>query len=312
MGDIGTTVLRVAGCADAHDVLKEIHRAAAGAGARLTSEQPLARDDLVADEWVFDRIAPEDLRRAVRPVLLEAEIDFCFCAPREPGARMLVLFDVDSTLIHQEVIELIADRAGSRDEVAAVTAAAMRGELDFAESLHQRVATLRGVDVAALTDVFRQVTLTAGARTTVDVLRSRGHRVGVVSGGFIEVVAPLARALGVDHARANALEVADGRLTGRVKGAVVDRAAKAAALREWSAREQVEPSCTVAVGDGANDLDMVATAGVGVAFCAKPALRAVADATISVPRLDMLLPFLGFSEEDVSASLFGRDPLPGL
>ncbi|WP_116113593.1 phosphoserine phosphatase SerB [Austwickia chelonae] len=312
MGYTGTAVLRIAGCAEAPDVLQETRRVTAHAGAHLVSERPLARKDLVVDEMVFDRISPEDLRRAVRPMLLDAAADFCFCAPRHPDARMLVLFDVDSTLIRQEVIELIAEHAGSRDEVTAVTEAAMRGELDFAESLHRRVATLRGIEARALTEVLRQITPTSGARTAIEVLRARGHRIGIVSGGFIEVVGPLARSLGVDHARANALEVVNGRLTGRVSGAVVDRAAKASALREWALQEHVEMSGTVAVGDGANDLDMVAAAEVGIAFCAKPALRAIADATISVPRLDMVLPFLGFTEEEIATSMFGAGTLPGL
>ncbi len=213
--------------------------------------------------------------------------------------RRLVVLDVDSTFIQDEVIELIAEHAGTGAEVAAVTERAMRGELDFEESLRARVATLAGVPETVLARVREQVQLTPGAATLVRTLKRLGYTVALVSGGFIEVVQPLADALGIDHARANRLEVRDGLLTGRVVGAVVDRAAKAAALREFADAEALPLSRTVAIGDGANDLDMLAAAGLGIAFNAKPVVRASADAAVNVPYLDSVLHLLGISREEI-------------
>jgi phosphoserine phosphatase len=207
--------------------------------------------------------------------------------------------DVDSTLIQDEVIEMLAAHAGCEAQVREVTESAMRGELDFAASLHARVALLAGVDVAALEDVRRAVRLTPGARTLVRTLKRLGFRVAVVSGGFTAVVDPLALELGIDHARANVLEVADGRLTGRVVGAVIDRAAKADALREFAALEGIPLERTVAIGDGANDLDMLALAGLGIAFNAKPVVRAQADTGITTPFLDPVLYLLGITREEI-------------
>lgn len=213
--------------------------------------------------------------------------------------RRLVVMDVDSTLIQDEVIELIADHAGTRDAVAEVTERAMRGELDFAESLHARVATLAGLPAAALDEVRRQVRLTPGARTLVRTLHRLGFSVALVSGGFEEVVRPLADELGIALVRANRLEVRDGILTGRVEGPVVDRAGKAAALAEFAAAQGLPLSRTVAIGDGANDLDMLAAAGLGVAFNAKPLVRAQADASVNVPFLDAVLFLLGITREEI-------------
>jgi phosphoserine phosphatase len=200
----------------------------------------------------------------------------------------LLVLDVDSTLIEQEVIELLAERAGTREEVAAVTEAAMRGELDFAASLAARVATLAGLPEYVIQDAAADVTLTAGARELVATLHEAGWAVALVSGGFAEIVGPLAEGLGIGLYRANRLEVADGRLTGRTDGPVVDRAAKAEALLEFAAQLGVAPADVVAIGDGANDLDMIAAAGLGIAFNAKPAVRAAADVSIE-GRLDAAL-----------------------
>ncbi|HEY7719634.1 MAG TPA: phosphoserine phosphatase SerB [Pedococcus sp.] len=213
--------------------------------------------------------------------------------------RRLVVMDVDSTLIQDEVIELLAAHAGRQAEVAAVTEAAMRGEIDFAESLRQRVAALAGLPVEVLDDVRASVRLTPGARTLVRTLKRLGFTVAVVSGGFIEVVADLARELGIDHAHANRLEVVDGRLTGRVVGEVVDRAGKAAALRRFAEEAGLPLSRTVAIGDGANDLDMLAEAGLGIAFNAKPVVRAQADTSVTVPYLDAVLFLLGITRDEV-------------
>ena len=214
------------------------------------------------------------------------------------GGRLVVM-DVDSTLIQDEVIELIAEHAGTVEEVAAVTERAMAGELDFAESLHARVATLEGLPVTVLDEVRAAVRLTPGARTLVRTLKSLGFTVALVSGGFVQVVGPIGEELGVDHMRANRLEVEDGRLTGRVVGEVVDRPGKAAALREFAALEGLPLTRTVAIGDGANDLDMLGAAGLGVAFNAKPVVREQADTSVNVPYLDTVLFLLGVSREEI-------------
>lgn len=209
-----------------------------------------------------------------------------------PGPRLLVL-DVDSTLIEQEVIELLAAHAGREAEVRAVTERAMRGELDFAQSLVERVRTLAGLPVQVLDETRAAVRLTPGAERLVGTMRRHGFPVGVVSGGFSEVVEPLAAGLGIDHVQANRLEVADGRLTGRVEGRIVDRGVKAEKLREWAGLHDIPLDRTLGIGDGANDLDMLAAAGLGVAFDAKPAVREAADATITPRRLDLALHYLG-------------------
>ncbi|SDN74381.1 phosphoserine phosphatase [Actinomyces ruminicola] len=223
-------------------------------------------------------------------------------APRVSGARAdgelaslgpgLLVMDVDSTLIEQEVIELIAERAGTRERVAEVTARAMRGELDFAASLRERVATLAGVPQTVFAEVLEEVELTPGAREFIAALHARGCRVGVVSGGFEEVVCPLARSLGIDHVAANRLEVSGGVLTGRVLGRIVDREEKIRCLRAWAEADGVPMARTVAVGDGANDLGMIAEAGLGVAFCAKPVVAEAAPAAVHVRDLTAVLDLL--------------------
>jgi phosphoserine phosphatase len=217
-------------------------------------------------------------------------------------AKRLIVFDVDSTLIQGEVIEMLADRAGALAAVAEVTEAAMRGELDFAESLHKRVATLAGLPAEVLDDVADQIELTPGARTTIRTLRRLGFHCGIVSGGFRQVIEPLAHELMMDFVAANELEIVDGKLTGRVVGNVVDRAGKAKALRDFAQQAGVPMEQTVAVGDGANDIDMLAAAGLGVAFNAKPALREVADASISHPYLDTVLFILGVTRGEIEAA----------
>lgn len=217
-------------------------------------------------------------------------------------ARRLVVMDVDSTLVQGEVIEMLAAEAGCEAEVAAVTSAAMAGELDFEESLRARVALLEGLPVEAVDRVRAAVELTPGARTLVRTLKRLGYAVGVVSGGFTAVTDDLAASLGLDHARANVLEVVDDRLTGRVVGAVIDRAAKATALREFAALEGLTMAQTVAIGDGANDLDMLDAAGLGIAFNAKPVVREAADTGISVPWLDTVLYLLGITRDEVEAA----------
>jgi phosphoserine phosphatase len=200
--------------------------------------------------------------------------------------RKFLIMDVDSTLIQQEVIELLAAYAGKREEVAAVTEAAMRGELDFAQSLHARVAVLAGLPAAVVESVRQEVKLSEGAADLVAAFKAAGHVVAVVSGGFNQILRPIAEDLSLDYWIANELEIVDGALTGKVLGAVIDRAAKEKYLREWAAAEGIPMEHTIAVGDGANDLDMLGAAGIGVAFNAKPAVRAVADSAINMPYLD--------------------------
>ena len=207
--------------------------------------------------------------------------------------RFLVVLDADSTLIEDEVIDLLADAAGSLALVAEVTEQAMRGEIDFAQSLRLRVKTLAGLSTDVFAEVGRLVRPTPGVQELIDGLHARGSRIGVVSGGFHEVLDPLAAAFGLDHWRANRLEVADGRLTGGLVGPVIDAAAKAAALREWAALEGVALPQTVAVGDGANDLSMMRAAGLGIAFNARPIVRAQADLALDTRDLSQVLPILG-------------------
>jgi len=209
-----------------------------------------------------------------------------------PDARFLVVFDADSTLLRNEVIELIADEAGRGPEVAAATEAAMRGEVDFATSLRSRVQALRGVALDAFDRVRARVEPTPGASELIAAIHARGGRAAVVSGGFHEVLDAVAPPLGVDVWRANRLASADGALTGLVDGEIVDAAAKAASLREWAASYGVSPRRTIAIGDGANDLQMMAAAGLGLAFNAKPAVRAQADLVIGAVDLREVIPLL--------------------
>lgn len=208
-------------------------------------------------------------------------------------ASMLVVLDVDSTLIEQEAIELLADEAGSGAQVAAITARAMAGELDFASSLADRVATLAGLDVAVFARVAPRITLTRGARELVDGVQTAGGCVAVVSGGFHELLDPLAADLGLDAHRANRLEVDGEHLTGRTTGPVIDAAAKAAALREWAGSFGVPRSRTVVIGDGANDLAMMGEAGLSIAFDAKPVVRQRAHVSLPERDLSAVLAVLG-------------------
>jgi len=217
------------------------------------------------------------------------------------GVRLIVM-DVDSTLVQGEVIEMLASRAGCLDEVTRVTEAAMRGELDFEQSLRERVALLAGLDASVLDRVYDDIELAPGARTMVRTLKRLGYRFAIVSGGFRQVTDRIAEDLGIDYSAANELEVSDGRLTGRVLGPVLDRAGKAQALRRFAEEAGVAQSATIAIGDGANDLDMLAAAGLGIAFNAKPVVQEAADTTVNVPYLDAIIYLLGISREEVEAA----------
>jgi phosphoserine phosphatase len=213
-----------------------------------------------------------------------------------------VVLDVDSTLVQGEVIEMLAEHAGFGAEVAAVTEAAMRGDLDFADALRSRVALLEGVDASALDAVRREVRLAPGARTFVRTLKRLDYRLAIVSGGFTQVTDMLVAELGLDYAAANTLEVVDGKLSGRVVGPVLDRAGKARALERFAREAGIPVTQTVAIGDGANDLDMISVAGLGIAFNAKPLVREAADASLSVPYLDAILFLLGISRQEIEAA----------
>ncbi|QAY75002.1 phosphoserine phosphatase SerB [Agromyces protaetiae] len=212
---------------------------------------------------------------------------------RDRATGPLVVLDADSTLIREEAIELLAEEAGSRELVAAVTERAMRGELDFAASLRERVATLRGVDVSVLPRVRARMTPTPGIERLVAGVHAAGGRIGVVSGGFHELLDPLAERLGLDFCRANRLGLEGDTLAGVVDGPIIDADAKAAALVEWAAASGIPLSKTIAVGDGANDLRMLDMATLGVAFCAKPIVRERADVVIDLPDLSSVLPLIG-------------------
>ena len=212
----------------------------------------------------------------------------------------LVILDVDSTLIENEVIELLAEAAGSLVEVESITAQAMNGEIDFEESLRSRVATLAGLPVGVFETVARRIRVTDGVPELIAGVHAAGGRIGVVSGGFHELVDPLAARLGLDYWRANRLETADGRLTGGLTGPIIDAEAKATTLREWCADAGIDLRHTVAVGDGANDLPMMAITGLSVGFDAKAPVRDEADVIMDVRDLGQVLPLLGLRRSTAS------------
>jgi phosphoserine phosphatase len=307
----GRAAVVVMGCPLETRHVAAVARTVARHGANIDRIHRLSRWPVTTVELDVSGADVDGLRRDLALVSADSGADIAV-APAglaRQGARLVVL-DVDSTLIQDEVIELIAEHAGTAEEVAAVTEQAMRGELDFTESLHARVATLAGLPASALDEVREAVRLTPGARTLVHTLKLLGFTVAVVSGGFAEVVEPLAADLGVDHVRANRLEIEDGRLTGRVVGEVVDRAGKAAALRELATALGLPLTRTVAIGDGANDLDMLGAAGLGVAFNAKPLVRERAHTSVNVPYLDTVLYLLGISREEIEDAEAEADALP--
>ncbi|CAN2199347.1 SerB Phosphoserine phosphatase [Candidatus Nanopelagicaceae bacterium] len=255
---------------------------------------------ITAIEFTVSGVDVTSLRHNLAGVAATSGIDIAV----SPGglmrwAKKLVVLDVDSTLIQQEVIELLAAHAGVEDQVRLITEQAMRGELDFSASLQARVALLKGLPVSVIDEVRGQILLTPGARTLVETLKKLGHSVAVVSGGFTEVIEPILKDLSITHYRANALGVENGLLTGLVDGPIIDRAAKAQALRDFAALESVNLEQTIAIGDGANDLDMIAIAGMGIAFNAKPAVKAAADSSVSAPFLDSVLYLLGITREEI-------------
>ena len=271
-------------------------------GANIERITRLASTPITAIEFVLSGAKQKELSQDLSPIASSNGVDIAV----QPGglqrhARKLVQLDVDSTLIQQEVIELLAARAGVGSEVISITEQAMRGEIDFEKSLRARVALLKGLPVSAISEVQKQILLTPGAKTLVSTLHTLGHTVAVVSGGFIDVIAPLLKELDIKYFKANSLGIENGVLTGEVIGPVIDRAAKAAALREFAVAQSISMDQTIAIGDGANDLDMIAAAGLGIAFNAKPAVKAAADSSISQPYLDSVLYLLGISVEEIES-----------
>ncbi len=272
--------------------------AISGVGANIERVSRIASNHITAIEFLISGANKQELNALLAPIASAHDVDIAV----SPGgvlrhARKLVQLDVDSTLISQEVIDLLAMKAGVADKVIAITESAMRGEIDFAESLQARVALLKGLPATALVEVQKEITLTPGAQNLIATLQSLGHTVSVVSGGFIDVIEPLLIDLKITLYKANKLEVVDGLLTGKTLGPIIDRAAKAQALHEFASSEGVSMEQTIAIGDGANDLDMIAAAGLGIAFNAKPAVRAAADASVNNPYLDSVLYLLGIAGE---------------
>jgi phosphoserine phosphatase len=260
---------------------------------RRTSSEPLTAIEL-------DISCPDKSIKEVQKLLAAVAISHKIDLAVEQGngmrsAKRLVMLDMDSTLIVQEVIDLLAAKAGVAEKVSAITQKAMAGEMDFAESLQARVSLLAGLNESMLSEVRNQITLTQGAEKLIQTLHLKGHKVGVVSGGFIDVIEPILKELKIDFYRANKLQILNGELTGKLESEIIDRAAKLRALVEFAKNEEVQMSQTVAIGDGANDLDMIESAGLGVAFNAKPKVAAAAATTISGTDLSAVLLLMGLS-----------------
>lgn len=272
-------------------------------GANIDRIDRLADQPVVCLEMDVSGADPDALRAALTRESAKQGVDV---AVQRGGlsrrAMRLVILDVDSTLIVGETIDLLASRAGCAEQVAKVTASAMRGELDFTPSLRERVAMLAGLPESVIDDVWQELRLAPGARTLIHTLQRLGYRCGIVSGGFTQFTNRLSAELGINYTAANTLEIVQGKLTGRLCGQIIDRPGKARALRRFAADAGVPLSQTVAIGDGANDLDMIATAGLGIAFNAKQVVRDAADVSVNVPYLDTVLYLLGVSRDELDAS----------
>ncbi|MET1059861.1 MAG: phosphoserine phosphatase SerB [Nocardioides sp.] len=275
----------------------------ADSGANIDRIERMARYPVTAIELHVSGVDPDTLRVALVEEASRQGVDVAVQPANllRRGMRLIVM-DVDSTLVQGEVIEMLAEHAGCAEEVARVTEAAMRGEVDFEESLRARVALLEGVDASALDAVYDQIEYAPGARTLVRTLKRLGYRFAMVSGGFTQITDRIAANLGFDFARANELEIVDGRLTGRIIGDVVDRAGKAEALRGFAHEVGIDVSAVIAIGDGANDLDMLSAAGMGIAYNAKPVVQQAAQTAVNVPYLDAIMYLLGISREEIVAA----------
>ncbi|HVL98899.1 MAG TPA: phosphoserine phosphatase SerB [Egibacteraceae bacterium] len=280
-------------------------------GANIERIVRLARYPILAFELLVSGGDPERLRADLAVEAAAQHVDVAVQpATLYRRAKRLIVMDVDSTLVQGEVIEALAASAGCAGRVREITARAMAGDLDFEQSLRERVALLEGLPVGALDEVRDHLVLTPGARTLLRTLKRLGYVTAIVSGGFTHITDDLKARLHLDYAAGNSLEVVDGRLTGRLLGPVIDRAAKADRLEAFAADAGIPLSQTVAVGDGANDLDMLTRAGLGIAFNAKPAVRKAADTAVSVPYLDAILFLLGITREEIEAA-DAADRAPG-
>ena len=267
-------------------------------GGNISAIKRTAVDPLISIE--LELSIPNNSLKAVQGALASVAIENKIDLAVEPGglqrkSKRIVMLDMDSTLIEQEVINLLGQAAGKSSEIEAITDKAMAGDLDFKAALIERVSLLKGLDHNILSQVRDQISLTKGAKKLVDELHQQGHKVGVVSGGFIEVIEPILKSLEIDFYRANKLKIQDGVLTGEIDGPLIDSHAKRMALEEFADQEQVQLEQTVAIGDGANDLEMIKAAGLGIAFNAKPKVAAAADTTISNQDLSTVLLLMGIS-----------------
>ena len=267
-------------------------------GGNISAIKRTAIDPLISIE--LELSIPNNSLKAVQGALALVAIENKIDLAVEPGglqrkSKRIVMLDMDSTLIEQEVINLLGLAAGKSLEIEAITDKAMAGDLDFKTALIERVSLLKGLDHNILSQVRDQISLTKGAKKLVDELHQQGHKVGVVSGGFIEVIEPILKSLEIDFYRANKLKIQDGVLTGEIDGPLIDSHAKRMALEEFADQEQVQLEQTVAIGDGANDLEMIKAAGLGIAFNAKPKVAAAADTTISNQDLSTVLLLMGIS-----------------
>lgn len=283
------------------DTLEKVAGIVSEAEGNIERIYRIAQYPVTALELLVSKVAVDKIKKPLAALANQSPVDIGVQAGGlQRRAKKLVVLDVDSTLIQQEVIELLAAHANVEEQVKKITDRAMNGELDFSQALQERVALLAGLPESVIGEVRASITLTPGARTLIRTLKKLHHKVGIVSGGFTEVITPIANELGIDFIAANHLEIVSGKLTGRVQGKIIDRAGKAQALREFAELAEVDIADTVAIGDGANDLDMIALAGLGIAFNAKPLVRESADTSVSTPYLDSVLYLLGIPRHEVA------------
>lgn len=297
------TVVTVLGERIGPDDFGAVARAVADGGGNIERIFRLSRYPVVSYELAVSNGDIHKIREQLISAAAERPVDIAIQPEGlERRAKRMVIMDVDSTLIENEVINLLADQAGVGEKVAAITASALRGEIDFEQSLRERVALLKGLDEEALQRVANLITVTRGARTFIRTLKRMGMKTAIVSAGFTRFANALAADLGIDHSLSNTLDVKDGVLTGELAGELVDGPRKAIFLQEIAANEGISPAQVVAVGDGANDLHMLAAAGLGIAFNAKPVVKERADTSVSVPYLDAILFLMGVRRDHVDAA----------
>lgn len=296
------------GCPLRSDAVHRVSQEIWQSGSNIESISRIADRPVTAIEFFISNAEVKAIRNLLTPISSECNVDIAV----QPGGfvrhtKRLVLMDVDSTLIENEVIDMLAARAGHEGEVKKITEKAMNGEIDFQQSLNLRVKTLQGLTLEDVDYVRNQIRFTPGALTLIRTLKAVGLLVGVVSGGFMEVIKPIAEELDLDFYRANRLEIENGVLTGRLIGNIIDKQAKAVALREFADQHGVPLFQTVAIGDGANDVDMIEEAGLGIAFHAKNVVRDIADTSISLPNLDSVLFLLGINRSEINEILDGNN-----